>query len=96
MTEMPQTRIARPAAKLSLMAALALAGAVALSARSAPIRLLGVTGQGTAVLIEASEPVAYAVSRPDPLTVLVDRRKLWVADGGCGVVRREPITRVTI
>ena len=32
------------------------------------------TGKTAAVLIEATEPVAYAVSRPDPLTVLVDLR----------------------
>lgn len=96
MTEMPLMHIARPTAKLALMAALALAGAVALSAGAAPIRLLGVTGQGNAVLIEASEPVAYAVSRPDPLTVLVDLRNVSIADAANQVERRDPIAGVTL
>jgi type IV pilus assembly protein PilQ len=97
MTQMPLMHIARPAAKLVVMGALALAGAVALSAGgAAPIRLLGVTGQGGAVVIEASEPVAYTVSRPDPLTVLVDLRNVSVADAANQVERRDPITRVTL
>lgn len=97
MTRMPLMHIARPAAKLALMGALALAGAAALSAGGgAPIRLLGVSGQGSAVVIEASEPVAYTVSRPDPLTVLVDLRNVSVADAANLVQRRDPITRVTL
>lgn len=96
MTEMPLMHVARPTAKLALMAALALAGAVALSAGAAPIRLLGVSGQGNAVLIEASEPVAYAVSRPDPLTVLVDLRNVSVAEATNQVERRDPLAGVTL
>ncbi len=34
---------------------------------------------GASVVIEASEPVAYVASRPDPLTVLVDLRNATVA-----------------
>lgn len=96
MTQMPLMHIARPAAKLALMGALALAGAVALTAGGAPVRLLGVTGQGSAVVIEASEPVAYTVSRPDPLTVLIDLRNVSVTDAANRVVHRDPITRVTL
>ena len=59
--------------------------------RPAPRRsgLLGVSAgtAASAVLIEASEPVAYTVSRPDPLTVLVDLRNVTVADAANQVAR---------
>ncbi len=96
MTEMPLMPIARSAAKPGLMAALALAGAVALSAGAAPVRLLGVTGEDNAIVIEASEPVAYAVSRPDPLTVLLDLRNVSVADATNQVPRHDLILGVTL
>lgn len=71
---------ARP---IMFAAVVALAGAVAMAANAA-VRLVGVTARsddnGQTVLIEATEPVAYVVSRPDPLTVLVDMRD--VAIGG--------------
>ena len=40
--------------------------------------------RGASVLIEASEPVAYVTTRPDPLTVLVDLRNVTAA----GVVNK--------
>jgi type IV pilus assembly protein PilQ len=40
--------------------------------------------RGASVLIEASEPVAYVTTRPDPLTVVVDLRNVSAA----GVVNR--------
>mgnify|MGYP001572772749 FL=1 len=59
----------------------AVAGAAAL-AGSAPVRLVGVSARsdrnGQTVLIEATEPVAYTIKRPDPLTVLVDLRDVAV------------------
>jgi type IV pilus assembly protein PilQ len=96
--QMPQMTHARPAVRVPLMAVLALAGAVALSAGSTtgPVRLVGVSAQGSAVLIEASEPVAYTVSRPDLLTVLVDLRNVSSDDAVNLVERRDPISRVTI
>jgi hypothetical protein len=51
-----------------------------LAAAAASIRLLSVSAQGHAVVIEATEPVAYTVSRPDPLTLLVDLREASIAD----------------
>ena len=48
------------------------------------------------VLIESTEPVAYAVSRPDPLTVLVDLRNVSVADAANQVARSGPIAGVTL
>ena len=54
------------------------AGSLMLTAAAAPVRLLGVSAQGNAVLIEATEPVAYTVSRPDALTLVVELRNVSV------------------
>ena len=35
---------------------------------------------GASLVIEASEPVGYSLTRPDPLTVLVDFRNVSYAD----------------
>jgi type IV pilus secretin PilQ/predicted competence protein len=70
----------------ALTAALA-AGSILVSAAAAPVRLVGVSSQDNAILIESTEPVAYAVSRPDPLTLLVDLRNVSVADARADVVR---------
>ncbi|RPJ64131.1 MAG: hypothetical protein EHM24_23475, partial [Acidobacteria bacterium] len=45
---------------------------------------------GTSVRIEASEPVAYVTTRPDPLTVLVDLRHATAS----GAVNRVPASPV--
>jgi type IV pilus assembly protein PilQ len=81
------------------MAVLALAGSVALTARSSepvPVRLLGVSAEGRAILIEASEPVAYVVSRPDPLTVVVELREATSAEASNEVPRRDLVAGVTL
>ncbi len=44
------------------------------------MRLVGVSAQANAVLIEATEPVAYSVNRPTPLTLVVDMRNVSVSD----------------
>jgi type IV pilus assembly protein PilQ len=56
------------------LAVLLPAGGMLLSAAEASVRLLSVAAQGSAVVIDASHPVAYTVSRPDPLTLVVDLR----------------------
>jgi type IV pilus secretin PilQ/predicted competence protein len=89
---MPRMTLARPAATVALTAAVA----AVLSAGSAPIRLLGVSTEANAVLIEATEPVAYAVSRPDPLTVLVDLRNVTVAEAAAEVRHHEAVAAVTL
>jgi type IV pilus assembly protein PilQ len=96
MRRVPHTRRARPTAQLWLAAVLASAWSLALTAGTTPVRLLGVTSQGSAVLIEASEPVAYSVNRPDPLTVLVEMRNVSAEAVGHGVERRDPIAGVTV
>ncbi len=86
-----------------LLAACALAtaaGGLVLTAASAPVRLLGVSaqtsGRTAALLIEATDPVAYAVSRPDPLTLLVDLRNVNVGDAANQVARGGVISGVTL
>ncbi len=74
----------------------AVAGSILLTAASASIRLLSVTTQGAAVVIEATEPVAYSVSRPDALTLLVDLRNVAVAEATTRVDPKGPITAVRL
>jgi type IV pilus assembly protein PilQ len=56
------------------------------------------SAHGASVVLEASEPVAYVTSRPDPLTVLVDLRNATTA----GVSNRvaaspaDPVVAVTV
>ena len=87
----------RRAVTVAAMAALAAAGSMALSAgAAAPARLLGVSAEGNALLIEASEPVGYVVSRPDALTVLVDLRNATVAFAANSVTRKGVIAGVSL
>ena len=79
----------------ALMTALA-AGGILVSAATAPVRLVGVSSQDNAVLIESTEPVAYAVSRPDPLTLLVDLRNVSVSDARAEVVRSGSLAGVKL
>jgi type IV pilus assembly protein PilQ len=75
-------------------------GGLVTASPSSNVRLVGVSAQGSgktaAVLIESTEPVAYAVSRPDPLTVLVDLRNVSVADAATEVSRKGPVAGVTV
>jgi hypothetical protein len=96
MRTVPHTKPARPVLQLWLMAALASAWSLALAAGTTPVRLLGVSSQGSVVLIEASEPVAYSVNRPDPLTVLVEMRNVSAEAAANAVERRDPIAGVTV
>jgi type IV pilus secretin PilQ/predicted competence protein len=86
------------AAQVAIVASLALAGSLSLSAGAAPIRLLGVSAHGNQVLIESTEPAAYAVKRPDPLTVVVELRdvSVGIASSVVEVERRDAIASVTL
>lgn len=55
-------------------------------------------GSVSTVLIEASEPVAYLTSQPDPLTVLVDLRNVRAAELGPHFITGTlaPVSSVTI
>jgi type IV pilus assembly protein PilQ len=66
-------------ASLAIVACTATATLI-VAAANAPVRLVGVSAQGSAVVIEATDPVAYTVNRPDPLTLVVDLRDASVAD----------------
>jgi type IV pilus assembly protein PilQ len=91
---------ARERAILAVVAATvvsaAIAGSILLAAASASIRLLSVTTQGPAVVIEATEPVAYTVNRPDPLTLIVDLRNAAVAEATTRVAATGPVTGIRL
>jgi type IV pilus assembly protein PilQ len=90
-------KVGQPRGRMAaaLMTALA-AGGILVSAATAPVRLVGVSSQDNAVLIESTEPVAYAVSRPDPLTLLVDLRNVSVSDARAEVVRSGSLAGVKL
>ncbi len=100
MTFLIKARAAHRLIAASAIAVVVCGGLVLSAAPSERIRLVGVSAQATgktaAVLIESSEPVAYAVSRPDPLTVLVDMRNVNVADAANDVAGRGPVAGVTV
>jgi hypothetical protein len=56
-----------------------LAGNILRTSAAEPIKLLSVTAEGQAVVIEATEPAAYTVNRVDPVTLVVDLRNAAVA-----------------
>ncbi|PYR44548.1 MAG: hypothetical protein DMF95_23285, partial [Acidobacteria bacterium] len=57
-----------------------------------------VSKKGASLVIEASEPVAYSATRPDPLTLLLDFRNVAADDVANSVVAdpRSPIAYVSI
>ena len=86
----------RRIAQLAFMAALAAAGSAAIAAGAAPVRLVEVSLRGNAVVLEATEPVAYAVTNPDPLTVVLDLRNVSVTDALNQVNRSGPVAGVRL
>jgi type IV pilus assembly protein PilQ len=87
--------------RLAGAAAAAAVWSLAAGASDAPVRLVGVsasTGARPAIVIEASEPVAYVVSRPDPLVIHLDLRNVSVS-GAANLVRadaRGPVVAVDL
>ena len=57
-----------------------------------------VTANGASLVIEASEPVAYTATRPDPLTVLLDFRNVAADEVANSFVAsaRSPIAHVSV
>ena len=88
--------LARTMGRLTTAVGLAATAGMILSAAGASVRLVGVTRQGDTVLIEATEPVAYSVSRPDPLSLVVDMRNVTVADARADVERQGAIVGVRL
>jgi hypothetical protein len=81
---------------VQLLAALLPAGGMGLSAAESSVRLLSVAAQGSAVVIDATEPVAYTVSRPDPLTIVVDLRGTQVGDAASRVQPDAAVSAVRV
>ena len=88
--------LARTMIRLTTAVGLAATAGMILSAAGASVRLVGVTRQGDTVLIEATEPVAYSVSRPDPLSLVVDMRNVTVADARADVAGQGAIAGVRL
>jgi type IV pilus assembly protein PilQ len=87
--------LARAVGRLTIGVGLAATAGIILTA-TAPVRLVGVTSHGDTVLIEATEPVAYAVSRPDALSLVVDLRNVSVSDARADVERQGSIAGVRL
>jgi type IV pilus assembly protein PilQ len=84
------------AGRLTMAVALAATAGIILTATAAPVRLIGVTREGDTVLIEATEPVAYSVSRPDALTLVVDMRNVSVSDARADIATEGAIAGVRL
>jgi type IV pilus assembly protein PilQ len=87
--------IARAAIVLSTVAVMATA-TLMVSAASEPVRLIGVSAQGSAIVIEATDPVAYTVTRPDAMTLVVDLRGATVADAASKVQPQGPVSGIRL
>src|SRR3954471_11884323 len=87
---------------LTIAGAGALVSAAAPPGIIAPVRLKAISSRvhakGASLLIEASEPVAYTTSRPDPLTLLLDFRNVAAADVANSVAAdvKSPIAYVAV
>src|SRR5207245_644271 len=87
---------------LTVAAAGALADASAPNAAVSTVRLktisARVSSKGASIVIEASEPVAYTATRPDPLTLLLDFRNVASDDVANSVIAdaKSPIASVSI
>ena len=90
------TALTRAVLSVATLLSAAAAGGILLSAASASVRLLSVTTHGPAVVIEATEPVAYTVNHPDPLTLIVDLRNAAVADAAAQVEPRGLVTAIRL
>ena len=88
--------LARTVGRLTTAVGLAATAGIILSATAAPVRLVGVTTEGNTVLIEATEPVAYSVARPDALSLVVDMRNVSVSDARADVQRLGAIAGVRL
>ena len=83
-------------ATLAIGTVIAAAAGVAPTATTPAVKLVGVSAVGNAVLIEASEPVAYSVARPGPLSLVVDMRNVTVGDARNDVARQGSLAGVRV
>jgi type IV pilus secretin PilQ/predicted competence protein len=90
------TRVRVTAAALAAAVAIATAGSLLLSAEDAPVKLLGVSSDGSTIVIEATEPVAYSVTKPDAWTLLIDLRNVTVDGALNQVTRTAAVTSVSL
>ncbi len=89
-------RLPRTLARLTIAVGLAATAGIILTATAVPVRLVGVTREGDTILIEATEPVAYSVRRPDALSLVVDMRNVSVSDARADIAGEGAITGVRL
>jgi type IV pilus secretin PilQ/predicted competence protein len=101
-----------PTRSLALLASVAMAGTLGIAARAAGpgersagaevtrLKTISskISSKGASLIIEATDPVAYIATRPDPLTVVVDVRNAVADDVMNGVAPNEksPIVAVAV
>jgi type IV pilus secretin PilQ/predicted competence protein len=101
-----------PTRSLALLASVAMAGTLGIAARAAGpgersagaevtrLKTISskISSKGASLIIEATDPVAYIATRPDPLTVVVDVRNAVADDVNNGVAPNEksPIAAVQV
>ena len=91
-----RTRVRVMAAAVGAAVAIATAGSLLLSAEDAPVKLLGVSSDGSTIVIAATEPVAYSVTKPDAWTLLIDLRNVTVDGALNQVTRTAAVTSVSL
>jgi len=72
------------------------AGSLLLTAATASTRLLSVSALGNAVVIEATDPVAYTVNRPDAHTLVVELRDVSVGEATSRVQPQSTVSGVRL
>ena len=87
----------RRLAGMATFAAAALtASGLMLASGAAPVRLVAVSAEHDAVVIEATEPVAYTVTRPDKLMLVVELRDVSVAEAASRVAPKGLVSGVRL
>jgi type IV pilus secretin PilQ/predicted competence protein len=96
-SQMGAVRKRTTASVAAVMAIVALGvGSLMLTAAGASIRLLSVSAQSNAVVIEATEPVAYTVNWLDAQTLLVELREVSVGGATSVVQPKALVTAVRL
>src|SRR5262245_2883562 len=86
----------------TVAAASTLVSAASFGPAATPARLKAisarVSAKGASLVIEATDPVAYVATRPDPLTVLLDFRNVASDGVANGFIRnaKSPIASVSV
>jgi type IV pilus assembly protein PilQ len=90
------SRVRASAAIAVVMTTMALTANGMMRAAAPAVRLVGVATEASAVVIEATEPVAYTVNRADAQTLVVELRDVAVGDAASRVVPQGLVSGVRL